>query len=271
MMHSYRTPVFAPLAQLAPRAPWQTELAHDRPGATLIWITLGRGTALIGGGRHGIGAHTALFLPAHSLFALKLARGASGHVLSLPHPTALPMPEQPLIFRFRDARAQSELTGLMTSGMRESDRAEDSLTPAALEAFAQLTMVWLSRRAAAGAADTMPTHAARHLSRQFCQRVADGHALGLTVDEHAEALGVTATYLGQVCRAETGLTAGALLTQRLTHAACQALIETDAPAQDIARDLGFSSPAYFSTFLRHQTGHTPLAFRQSGTPVALPG
>ena len=263
MPSSSHGPVFATLAQLAPVAPWQVELAHDRDRATLVWITRGQGTALIDGGRCGIGGHTALFIPARSLFALRVVKGTTGHVLSLPHPSALPVPERSLLYRFRDADAQSELTALMSAGMREMTRAGDALSPAALDAIARLAGVWLPRKAASGAADTAPATAARHLSRLFCQRVADGYRLGLTVDEHAEALGVTGTYLSQICKAETGLTAGALLAERLTHAACQALTETDAPAQDIARDLGFSSASYFTTFLRQHTGRTPVAFRQS--------
>jgi AraC-like DNA-binding protein len=41
------------------------------------------------------------------------------------------------------------------------------------------------------------------------------------------------------------------------------LSETDQPVGQIARDLGFTSPAYFTRAFQHQTGKTPSAFRRA--------
>ena len=88
-------------------------------------------------------------------------------------------------------------------------------------------------------------------------------ASGASMAEHAAALGVTPTHLTRVCRTETGRTAAALLTERLVHAAHSLLAGTDAPAQDIARHLGFGSAAYFTRFMQQHTGAAPTALRRT--------
>lgn len=57
------------------------------------------------------------------------------------------------------------------------------------------------------------------------------------------------------------MTAADLLTGRLLHEARRLLSDTNVPAQDIARHLGFGSAAYFSRFIQKHTGKPPSAHR----------
>lgn len=256
------------LAQLTQAGAWQLELAHARGHHLLIWITRGQGLALLDGTRRGLGVHNALFIPAHQLMALRLGQRGLGMALVIPTDTALTLPQAPLHLRIREASAQGELTQLMEALGREQNNRRP-LCQGATQAYAELVAIWLHREMErlvdeAAAPESAPDSAARRLSRIWCARLARDFTSSANMAEHAAALGVTPTHLSRVSRAQTGHTAARLLNERQLHAARQLLIETKVPVQDIARHLGFGSPAYFTRFLKQHTGSPPTMLRQAG-------
>ncbi len=86
---------------------------------------------------------------------------------------------------------------------------------------------------------------------------------GRGVADYAAALGVTPTHLTRCCKQACGRPASALLHDRVIFEARRLLAETSLPVGQIARDLGFTSPAYFTRAFQHQTGKTPSAFRRA--------
>lgn len=78
---------------------------------------------------------------------------------------------------------------------------------------------------------------------------------------YARALQVTPDHLSRSCRAVTGLSALDLLHERLLLEARRLLSYTQAPVADVARDLGFDDPAYFSRFFARRDGHAPQEYR----------
>jgi len=88
---------------------------------------------------------------------------------------------------------------------------------------------------------------------------------GRGVADFAAELGVTATHLTRACRAACGRTAADILTERVIWEARRLLSRDTGAVQDIARHLGFSSPAYFTRFIQHHTGATPSALRRPAT------
>ena len=248
------------LAQLAKAGPWQLELVHDRAEHLLIWITKGQGVALVDGARRGIGTHNALFVPARNLMAVELMRNGFGQALVIPDGAHLTLPKTVQHLRIRDVAAQAELTVLFEAMGREQN-AQRPLYHSAMRAYGDLMAVWLRRHLPE---EPAPRHsAARRLVIAYCDRLVREYASGASMADHAEALGVTPTHLTRVCRAETGRTAAALLTERLLHAARQLLISTDVPVQDVARHLGFGSAAYFTRFIQQHTQKTPTALRKA--------
>jgi len=172
------------------------------------------------------------------------------------------LPEGPRQLRIRDADAINELTGILDAAQREVTQAR-ALSQDALDAHMALMSVWLRRQIARPEHLPLPMNAAARLSARFCARVAQHHATGMSMADHAAELGVTPTHLTRACKAATGRTAADLLTERVLHAARVALTETRAPAQDIARHLGFGSAAYFTRFMQQHTGQTPTALRRA--------
>lgn len=91
---------------------------------------------------------------------------------------------------------------------------------------------------------------------------------------YADELGLSVTHLNRITRTATAKSLNELLTDRLMSEARRNLVFSIMSIQQIAYELGYSDPAYFTrTFLR-ATGETPGAFRkrqrsQPG-PVASP-
>ncbi|MCC1493572.1 helix-turn-helix domain-containing protein [Cognatishimia sp. F0-27] len=260
-------------------APWAWSLVHARKDHVLLWITHGQGRCVIDGIRRGISAHTAVFVPAGSLWSVDLSSGTTALYLQTPpcgagtgrgtptpsraepSPAPLPLPQRPLLLRVRTGAAQAELTGLIDSMVRECDQ-QRPFYGDALDAYLHLLAVWMRRQVAEGADDPGPSDAAAQLVRRYATALVANSAAPQGMGEHARALAVTPTHLSRCCKALAGLTASDLLADCRLHAARAALCRPDPPVSEIARALGFATPAYFTRFIKTRTGHAPTALRR---------
>jgi AraC family transcriptional regulator, transcriptional activator of pobA len=248
-----------PLAQLSKQGAWQLELAHDRPEHLLLWITRGQGRILLNGARRGFGTHNAIFVPARHLMAVEIGRQTLGMALIVPDDGELSLPQTAQHLRVMDNNDQNRLAVILEALNREqADR--HPLWRSAMQAHAELATIWL-RRVMTGL-DQPRQSAAQRLMQGYCARVVDRLGNGETMADHAGALDVTPTHLTRVCKAETGRTAAALLTDRQLHAARQLLTQTNVPVRDIARHLGFTSAAYFTRFIRQHCNASPTELRK---------
>lgn len=248
------------LAQIAQGQDWQLQLAHDRPYHMLFWITRGQGVALIDGMRRGVGAHNALLVPAGSLFSLTTGRQSIGQVVLIPDGSPQRLPEIPRHLRIRDVHVQAELSGLIEAAQRE-ELQKRPLCHDALEAHIALMAVWLRRQIILDEHVPDKRNAAGRLSKRYCAELSQNYRSGKVMADYAATLGVTPTHLSRAVKAATGKTAADLLTERVLHAARSLLLETDEPAQAIARYLGFGSAAYFTRFMQQHTGKPPSKLR----------
>ncbi len=111
-----------------------------------------------------------------------------------------------------------------------------------------------------------PTHE-RHAERmrRFRQLVDAHYHEHWPVERYAQALNLTESRLNRLCRREAGCTAFAVIQARLLLEARRRLIFTAAPVSQLAYELGFADPAYFTRFFKKVAGVTPVVFRASGT------
>ncbi|MCP1198338.1 helix-turn-helix domain-containing protein [Notoacmeibacter sp. MSK16QG-6] len=79
---------------------------------------------------------------------------------------------------------------------------------------------------------------------------------------YADALGITAPRLNNACKARASRTASELLHARILIEAKRRLTYLGVTVAEIAYDLGFEDPAYFSRFFSHRVGMAPGAYRQ---------
>ncbi|MFN6018847.1 MAG: helix-turn-helix domain-containing protein [Bacteroidota bacterium] len=82
-----------------------------------------------------------------------------------------------------------------------------------------------------------------------------------SVKYFAELLFLSPNYLSDLLKKETGKTAQEYLHYYLIEEAKNNLLNTDDPINEIAFNLGFEYPQYFSKLFKSKTGMTPIAYR----------
>jgi len=88
------------------------------------------------------------------------------------------------------------------------------------------------------------------------------HAVG----NYARRLRTSETALRRACQRVAGQSPNAMLHARLLVEAERLLRYTGLSVGQIAYQLGFRDPAYFSRFFSHRSGLSPSAYRAGGTP-----
>ncbi len=83
------------------------------------------------------------------------------------------------------------------------------------------------------------------------------------VSKYAHLLHVSDRYLNECVKEVLGKNAKSLIEEKLVMTARQELKFTDKPIKEIAYNLGFSSPDYFSSFLKKHTNSSPSQTRKS--------
>jgi AraC family transcriptional activator of pobA len=197
---------------------------------------------------------------------------SAGHVVTIP--TALlerflaPLPEvenrlkQPIIVRPEAGKKMDELCGLFAmlawefQGLRPG-RAE------ALQAYAVLLALWFTRNHAAAVDGPRRRKATDALVQRFRKQLERRYSAHWAVRDYAAALSVTPDHLSRRCRAATGLSALDLVHERLMLEARRLLAYTSVPVSEIAHQLGFDDPAYFSRLFAKRCGQSPSGYRKS--------
>lgn len=130
-----------------------------------------------------------------------------------------------------------------------------------LEAHVATVILMLGRLLAPAIPDTLPdVNAAR--VRALHDLILKHHRAQLTVEGYARLMGLSPTHLSRTVRQVTGRTVHDLIMERSMEEARRALLFTGYSVQDIAENLGYSDPAYFSRCFRRQVGMTPRAWRE---------
>ena len=101
------------------------------------------------------------------------------------------------------------------------------------------------------------------LQRRFEALVEEHHLKHLGVAGYADLLAVAPTHLSRVMRQTTGQPASAAIEARLIREARRNLAFSNLGISEIAYQLGFGDPAYFSRVFKRATGLSPRAFRQN--------
>jgi AraC-like DNA-binding protein len=251
------------LPRVSPDTRWRTEAMRSYAQPSLLWFTKGQGRITVAGVTHGFGPHHAVFMPAGTMHGYEMLGQVFGHAVFFPTGKELNLPEEPMHLRFRDVQQQAELTALVDNLHRELE----SQLPGqdrAMMAHAGLLSIWLAREVERGNLQDLVPNAARRLAMAYSSIVERDYRTGKTIHDYAAELGVTPTHLTRSCKAACGRSASTLLADRLHFEARRQLCETRRHVKDIARDLGFSSAAYFTRAFQKHTGETPSSFRRHG-------
>ena len=91
------------------------------------------------------------------------------------------------------------------------------------------------------------------------------------VARYAAEMAMSPARLNRLCKAVAGKPAGELVLDRLALEARRHLTYSAAGAAQIAYDLGFEDPAYFSRFFKRRCGLSPMRFRAAQQAAAVAG
>ncbi|PIE12362.1 MAG: AraC family transcriptional regulator [Rhodobacterales bacterium] len=258
-------PTLSPLARSLAGRQWRLSLQHSRKHAVILWITRGQGRAVLRGRETRFGPHSLIYVPANTLFSVDAGVKPLGHIIRIPDTDATLsglLPETEALLRVRDLHDQADLSRMIETASMESE-IQEPLHEAAMTAHVVLIAVWMNR-ALAQRPPAPPARADARLAARFCDLVVRHYRSGRSMAQYAEILGVTPTHLARCCKSSAGTSAANILTERSLYAARDLLCSTDHPFRQIAAHLGFGSPAYFTRFVHHHTGHSPTDLRRAG-------
>ncbi|MGN5520093.1 helix-turn-helix domain-containing protein [Halopseudomonas sp. Lyrl_26] len=205
--------------------------------------------------------------PALCVHGFRFSRNVDGYVLSL----ALPLVEE--LGRLLGGRVFSTASAhLLTIPERQYlDNVLDQLwqeynalnegRDVMLSASIHVLLIWLHRLQRKDTAQTAPhDRGEQHLSA-FLQLLEQHYREHWSIDSYATRLGVSAPHLNALCRRLCHQSALQIISQRLLLEAKRCLIYTSMTVSQVADNLGFSEPAYFSRFFKRYTGMPPRQFR----------
>ncbi len=97
---------------------------------------------------------------------------------------------------------------------------------------------------------------------KFKQLIEENYLTQKTVSPYAEMLNMNPSCLNELTKRTTGITAGELIRNRVIDETKKLLYSSIISGKEIAFQLGFDDPAYFSRFFRKYTGTTLKEFRE---------
>ena len=98
---------------------------------------------------------------------------------------------------------------------------------------------------------------------KFKQLIEENFAREKNVSPYAEMLNMNPSCLNELSKRVTGITAGELIRNRVIEETKKLLYSSRMSGKEIAYELGFDDPAYFSRFFKKYTGTTLKEFRDN--------
>lgn len=125
---------------------------------------------------------------------------------------------------------------------------------------------WEHRREAARRPQVSSSHLAQILPALRLDTSGDGEALRVSLEEAADACGLSVTQFRSVFRRAIGLSFGRFDLRRRLVKASQLLLTTGESVQSIAEQCGFTDRSHLLRMFRRQYAKTPAEFRSEGGP-----
>jgi len=105
-------------------------------------------------------------------------------------------------------------------------------------------------------------NASQYLVRKFHQLIDENFHTMHKVKLYADKLSITPNHLNDISKKTTGKTALELIQDRITLEAKRYLLHSDFNSKQIAFELNFNDPSYFSRFFKQQTKLSPESYRK---------
>jgi AraC family transcriptional regulator, transcriptional activator of pobA len=98
--------------------------------------------------------------------------------------------------------------------------------------------------------------------RRFMGLIKSGNSFKKTIETYANDLSISQGHLARVCQAVTGKPPKDIVTDYFIREAQVALTNIDKSIAQVAYELSFDDPAYFTRLFKKKTGFSPKVFRE---------
>jgi AraC family transcriptional activator of pobA len=277
-IHADAEPRFVHSERIRTRArvhDWRIGIHRHPELAQALYLGRGEALATIDGERVRLGAPSIVWLPADVPHGYEFAPDSDGFVATISQDflTAILSPEAkrelglPAEQAFFGALGDNAETGIDAPACFEGiDHAVGLGGPAArliVEAQLKLLLALVIRlRALRGFSSAAPSPETE-LLRRFRQLVEAHFRKHRPLTAYAEALRISEDRLHAVASRAAGMAPKEILQRRLALEAKRHLLYTTMTVKEIAYDLGFHDPAYFSRFFTRRAKMSPSAYRKS--------
>ena len=239
----------------------------------LLFVTAGAtGEAFTDGVRWTIEAPCVIVIPARTVHGFEFARDIDGAVVTAAQhpleslaaaaaPELLPLLRRPAVLRVpADHRQAEALMPLFEAIGREARAHAPGRMSAGMSLLVAL-FVQVARIAAADAADGATRSRKAAQIERLRTLIDERFREHRPIESYAQALGLSGSQLGRLCRDVLGRSPLDLVNARLIHEAQRDLVYSTLSVKQVAGRLGFEDEAYFGRFFRKQTGQRPTEFR----------
>jgi AraC-like DNA-binding protein len=142
---------------------------------------------------------------------------------------------------------------------------QDVFFEASVGAWLKLIFVELDRFIETTEPNPHETHAGHSVYQQFFDALEKHYTELHKVNEYAQLMHLSASYLQEAISAQTGKSVKTHIQEKLALEAKRKLLFSDISGKELAFDLGFDDPAHFSKFFKKQTGFSITAFKEANT------
>jgi len=263
---------FAPLELMKSTLPYP----HRHDFYHIAWVVSGTGHHVIDSVRHEVRPQSLFFMAPGQIHDFVLSSDTVGWSISFSSEffsfrvknrhseTEVPVYDfdhlSPAVY-LNDAQAR-EMMRLLDDIMDEYN-AESLGYQDAIWAYLRIFLIKAARMSSAQAISDAGASRSVQLSRRF-KSLLEKHFRSVNDPaDYARLLNVTERALNEATRTALGSTAGKLIRERVMLEAKRLLLHSEVNVAEIATQLSFDDPAYFSRCFRKHTGRSPVDYRRS--------
>lgn len=214
-----------------------------------------------------------LSVPAREIHGFRHHPGVRGHIITISEPflmgafaeterQAFPfLFTQPLLMRLREGNHDDQtLFSLVRQLVTEYENPQTGQT-CLLGAYLKIIFVLLGRVAGHVQTPEQQFDAKITIYEQFLKLLEGHYTQHWSISRYAERLGMTESRLNRLCQRYTGQNALQIMHGRLVTEAKRKLMYANLSVNEVAYELGFKDPAYFSRFFNKSCGEPPSQFK----------
>ncbi|MEO8885270.1 MAG: helix-turn-helix domain-containing protein [Mucilaginibacter sp.] len=148
----------------------------------------------------------------------------------------------------------------MMDKMYQENKAGNNWQHSMLMGYMRVLAIYLSRLYTAQFSNN-DTVQDRMLLKKYLAKIEENYSEQHEVSGYADMLNISAGYLSEVVKQQSGKPAISHIHERLILETKRLLFHTNQSIKEIAFELGFEDASYFSRFFKRIVGDTPIAYR----------